>query len=346
MIKQQGSAKTDFLIFLAVVFVFFLLWIGTGGPARYRDGTGFFSSSFSIIPDTSSMVPMADGGHPGGRETAEVGPYEPSEAEIVIDGRQYTKSPWYGLVKIGRGNAAREYQPRNEYITLTAGRNIEPINITGWILENGRDRKLERTGGNTYHLTAERAIIPTGINVLFGTSAETKGPIILPARGRAVVTTGSPPSFLPIPLDGSFRTNICTGYLETVADYDFTPRLSQNCPRPREVAEGAVLEDACFDYLNRLGRCQTPVTDPFIDRDGDLVRKHLDGRTNLSNQCRAFVLQNFNYRYCVANNWSEEDFLADDWRVYLNRPFGMWDDKREVITLYDTQGRLVDQLKY
>ncbi len=343
--RQKGDAKTDFLIFLGVVFIFFVLWIASGGPAGgFRSGAD--RDWFGV---TDFNFPAAVGSNRSAEtdDRSEIGKYEPVAETVTIDGLTYYRSPWYKQVKIKRGNAAHTYQPREEYIILdTSRRNDTPINITGWILENNDSRTLHQVSGRAYRGVSERVVIPEGAGLLLGADQEYLGPIVLKPGDRAVVTTGSLFSGFPFPVKVSFRTNICTGYLNDLTSYDFNPRLRQDCPDPESELNGELLENRCYDYIERLRRCRTPDDEPFRDRDGDLVRNHLDGVTGLSRQCRDFVAEHYNYRSCVVNNAGQPDFLGDEWRIYLNQHFELWDDDREVITLYDDEGRLVDQIEY
>ena len=50
-------------------------------------------------------------------------------------------SRWKGMIKIGKGNGSSEQYPRYEYITLKNTSKNEQINITGWSLTNGKNRK-------------------------------------------------------------------------------------------------------------------------------------------------------------------------------------------------------------
>src|SRR5690606_17716100 len=116
------------------------------------------------------------------RETS-FGEYNPTEDGqiLVIDGQSYIRSPYYGQVSIGRGNARQTYQPREEYITLTTSRrNKSSIDISGWLLENGDGNKLKRVGSSTFvEGTAVRVAIPQGTNLLQVGQAPIMGSIVL-----------------------------------------------------------------------------------------------------------------------------------------------------------------------
>ena len=335
--KQKGEAKNDFLIFIGIIILLFFFWLLTGGPKNFNSSGGFISGT-NFVPRSSVSKES---------QKSAIDQYSPVDGLVIIDNITYRRSPWYGLVSLGSGNARSTFQPNEEYIILsTSRRNQDSIAISGWILENGENRKLQRVPGVTFVSDADRARIPQGIEVLLGIKNEIMSSIILKPGDRAIITTGRVPSSSKINLAGSFRVNKCIGYLTELTRNDFKPALSQNCPRPKDEIDNALIEDKCFDYISRLSRCHKPESEPFRDRDGDLIRKHLDGVTGLSDQCRTFVFSHYNYHNCVANHLGDKDFLGNEWRVYLKQSFEMWDKEREVITLYDAEGRLVDQLRY
>lgn len=346
---KKGSAAKDGLIIFALLFALLILWFIVsaylGGEERGR----FFGSVSvgNLVPTTTER----DRTTPS-RRASKIGEYKPEESgeTIVINGETYLKSPFYGQVTIGRGNASREYQPREEYITLTAHRrNPAGINITGWILENGAGRKLQRVSAGTFRQgMAGRVAIPEGAPLIFTGQNPTLSAIILPPRGRAIVTTGSLPNFTGLS-NVSFQINQCSGYLENVSSYNFNPRLSRSCPRANVGPGAESLENNCFTYLSRLSRCKIPETEPVVIREGResyVLNNHLDRRTDLSPQCRVYALDYLNYNGCVRHHFTDDNFFTGDWRIYLNQTFQLWDSSREVITLYDNYGRLVDQIKY
>lgn len=336
------DAKTVLLALVAIVFGLFLLWLFTGGPGNFNVDSNWFQIVRFDLSSSRSNRNTNDSA--SGTDLKE---YSPNPETIVLNDISYIKSPWYGQVEIGRGSAAKTYQPGEEYIILQARRrNKEPINITGWILENDASRRLYPTAGTVFQGISKRIPIPAGANYFLARQNETMSPVILEPGFRAVVTTGSISNIFDIPIGVSFRTNVCTGYLNDITNYDFKPSLKKDCPDPESELTDAVLENKCYDYIDRLRRCHTPDTEPFRDRDGELVTKHLDKVEGLSNQCRNFVFGHYSYHSCIANHLSDPDFLGTEWRIYLKQNFELWVENHEVITLYDAQNRLVDQLSY
>lgn len=338
---EKGEAKSDFLIFIGLIGLLFFFWLFTGGPKNFNPSGGFISGT-NFVPTASESA---------GNKQSAIDQYSPVNGLVTVDDVVYRQSPWYGMVKIGRGNARSVFQPKDEYIILSTSRHNQiPITITSWILENGLGRKLIYSSGSTFQGTAKKVIIPTGANLFGGTTAENLGSITLNPGDRAVVTTGSFPQIGPIPIRMSFRTNLCTGYLDALPHYNFLPSLDRSCPDPEKELNAVALEDKCLNYISRLSSCHTPDTEPFLDKTNDgfnfVNSNHLDKMAGFSSQCRNFVLSHYNYRSCLANHLLAENFYGSEWRIFLNQPFELWGKDREVITLYDHEGRLVDQFKY
>ena len=79
--------------------------------------------------------------------------------------------------------------------------------------------------------SADVAVIPQAARLLSPTGQNILGDVILAQGESAVVTTGSVNVHTPYKIS-SFKETSCTGYLEKLPDYAFTPSLSQNCPWP------------------------------------------------------------------------------------------------------------------
>jgi len=341
----MASTPTKDLGFVIAIFIGIgILWVLMGRPVGNADSLNspFLSSSF--VPS-----PRNEDKNNDGKSVIK----KPSEVEangvITIKDVSYIKSPWYGQVKLGRGNSASNTYPSEEYITLsTSRRNKDSIAITGWLLENGRKfRTYDRGSRKVVKGQSAVVAIPQGAEIFLGKSSQTLHPIILKPGDKAVVTSGKMPNRnSDIKVNFSFKTNKCTGYLEDLPKLDFTPKLKMSCPDPEKVAGASSLPDDCFTFVKRLRNCHTPDTEEYRDRNGDLVRNHLDKVTGLSRYCRDWVTTRFSYTACLGRHVTDKDFDGKEWRIFLSRQWELWDDDREVITLYDPQGRLVDQITY
>ncbi|MEX0910244.1 MAG: hypothetical protein WDZ73_00615 [Candidatus Paceibacterota bacterium] len=302
-------------LFFVLALIFFLIFVVFGAPNRDEAGS-LFTTSNTFRNYVPSVGTQSGGGGGAGAPTSHIGPYEPET--VVVNNRTYIKSPWFGQVSIGRGNSKNAYQPREEYITLTAGRrNDQPIQITGWRLSNADSERLFDVSGRVVAGNTNRAVIGQGVEVLLPEGSRPHLVYLKPGD-KAVVTSGSLYSRGEVDIKSGFRLNKCTGYLQKTGDYSFIPSLALQCPNPKEVAGFEVLPESCYNYVRRLARCHTPNTEPFRDRNDELVRNHVDGNIEVSRFCREFVTTNFSYCACVATHYNDDDFLKSEWRLFLN----------------------------
>ncbi|MFA6158620.1 MAG: hypothetical protein WC763_03280 [Candidatus Paceibacterota bacterium] len=285
---------------------------GTNYTSRYQSATNplldFGNSSYSPYSDDSNRsVPNSDG--------------------------KFT-SPYAAQVRLSSGSASQANQTYEEYVTLT--NSGAPINITGWVIANGKgSRPIENTQISYAYPVADSATIGQGTEFVSPDGKFQVGPIVLKRGDTAILQTGRPFSQFPFALYTSFRENMCMGYLDK---YPLAPQLSLSCPFPTSDPFIRTVTDQCYDYLNSLARCQSPqdaVKGPEKDRY-DL----------LTSQCKSFVTSRLNYQSCVENNRDAQGFSTNQWRVFLNRDRELWASSRETITLYDAQGYVVDRLTY
>ena len=245
-------------------------------------------------------------------------------------------------VSLSLGNASRAYQSFEEYIVVN-NRGREPINITGWYLKNAKDRRPYNIGGELRYFVSDIAYIgkatpflsPSGNNIMLD--------IILDRGERAIITTGNIAVQTPYKIV-SFKENICSGYLENMEEYNFTPSLSRDCPRPSEESGLDRLDVECRKFVERLSSCRTPEFDTR-DEDGSICRNCVNG-TPLSNACVAYIKERFSYAGCIAHHVNDEDFYGDTWRIFLSRGWEMWAEEYETIEIFDRFGRLISSRSY
>src|SRR3989344_5689731 len=146
---------------------------------------------------------------------------------IVTPNSSYKRS-----ISLGIGNARYVYQPYEEYITIyNVGR--EAINITNWQLKNGKGERSYDIGNLSKYFPSDTANIPQATALISPTGQNIFQDVILKPNETAVVTTGKIGSQFPYKIV-SFKENMCSGYLEDMAEYAFTPSLSRKCPRPAD----------------------------------------------------------------------------------------------------------------
>lgn len=268
-----------------------------------------------------------------------------SEPSSSIYGGTITSSrPTSGnnALSIGTGNASYAYQSYEEYITLdNQGRS--PINITGYQLKNGKDKRSYDNGSSLQRFSADVALIPQGTLKLLPNGNSLMQDIVLQAGERAIVTTGSMGNLTPYTIV-SFKENICSGYIDALPDYTFFPPLTQNCPRPYNEPGIQNLDSTCRQVVENFSTCQTPKFGGK-DEQGQNCPDCINGKL-LSSSCSAFVREHFSYQGCLINHGNDRDFLSRNWRIFLGRGWELWAKDYESIELFDRFGQLLNFQNY
>ncbi len=319
--NEQGIIKALVMLALGICAIFLVLAL----LSRSFVGKGTFGS-FTLpspgIPTTGvGTNPLLDF---GGQSYTTSDPYQYS-------GSQDTKrSPYAGKVTLSSGSASYTIQPIEEYVEI---RNSgEPVSITGWRLENGKgDRPVEQSNNSYFYPSPDTATIGQGTEFVDPSGSYVIGPIVLKNSDRAIVTTGGPFTQFSFSIPTSFRENICLGFLK---NYPFEPRLSAACPIITQDKDIRTVTSQCYDYLSTLSRCENPEVSN---------KERFDEQ---SSHCKAFIRERQNYSSCVARSKNLSNFSSSQWRVFLGKKTEMWASRRETITLYDTQGLVVDQITY
>ena len=323
---------------LAAVIILFLVWLATGGPRKIASTAGSIGNSFNLVfwggdsnarfrlpwqpeeillgPDISDV----DGGTNAGDQGTLEGELSRAQKEYDDLRRRAEAaetfgepSPHRGKIALALGGAA-DGPVASEYIEMeVAWDNTAPVNVSGWSLQSA--------------LTGLRAYVPRGASLFIMGAVNTQENIYLNPGGSATVASGVSP------VGTSFRENTCTGYLDGLQT--FVPSLSHNCPAPAEsmpLTPGNVRTygDACFDFVQTLSSCDTPLSVP----------------PNVAPACRIFLANNLSYNGCVQNYRYKSNFARDSWRIYLNAGGELWRNSHDIIRLLDDQGRTVDVVSY
>src|SRR3989344_2193224 len=257
------------------------------------------------------------------------------------------ESLWKGKITISKGTASSEFQPFKEYIALqTKGlKSDETVNITGWSLSNNKGARYYQVGSEIVRSFSDRVYISAAVKLFLTSGTNYQGPVILGRNSRAVIVTGNVTNTSPIRIT-SFQVNKCSGYIEKRDDYRFFPSVGSSCPMPSKEVGVENLDDTCYKFVNSLSRCHTPEFPEWTRVKGELEFGYVDGVGGLSNQCKTFLKSHYSYEACIALHLSDSDFYKEEWRIFLGRPWELWAKSREVITLYDSQGLVVDSLSY
>lgn len=323
---QKGASN---LLGIIILFVIILVMLSSGGSNTPRRSGGSFLSFTPGVYGVSEDT---------GAGSTYTGSYEEDYRDSQVRSSGFSNS-----ISIGSGNASYAYQSYEEYVTID-NRSRNPINITGWELRNGKDHRSYNYGGNLQRFSADIATIGQGALRLSPTGNNVLQDIVLGSGEKAIITTGSVAVQTPYKIV-SFKENICTGYIEMLDDYSFSPPLSQNCPRPSEEPGISSLDSTCRDFVSRLSSCRTPNFDARTPDGKGPCTTCVNGKI-LSSQCAAYIKEHFTYQGCVANHGDRPNFYLRTWRVFLGRGWEMWNKDYETIELYDRTGELVDFQNY
>ncbi len=259
-------------------------------------------------------------------------------------------SSFSNTISIYSGNAPYSYQPADEYITLT-NNSDKPITLTGWALQNAKGDRTYVLGGSVQRYVSDSVVIPTGVHILSPTGNNQLENIVLKPSESAVVTTGSIGVVTPYKIV-SFKENLCTGYIQNLPDYSFTPPLQSNCVSPRNEPGVRNLDTQCQDYISSMSSCHTPKYDTVdtqgrtADRQGNTCNGCVDGNNTLSNSCISFIKAHFSYQGCLAYHQNDSNFSSRNWRIYLNKQWELWAKSYETISLFDAYEKLVNYQSY
>lgn len=313
----RGDADNLFIIGIAVLLLLFLM-----------GGGKILNLNYSLPSSPGSSVNYFGG-------------YERNE-EVLKDPNS---SNWKGKIYLGLGNTY-EIQPYLEYVTISTGDLPEEgVNISGWSLTNNKGNRTYEYGGNTLSLTSDKVTISHAAKLFLTSNKNYLTPIILHSGDRAILVTGEQPNRNPFAVT-SFQVNKCSGYLENMVGYDFTPSLSMSCPAPGKEVGVNSLSESCFNFIERMPYCHTPEFDKLKKVDGNWETGYVDGVGGLSSQCKTYLKAHYSYEGCISYHAADKDFYSKEWRIFLNNPWELWAQKREVITLYDSLGKIVDQILY
>lgn len=299
-----------FLKWLVLIFVgLFIVWIFTGGPERQTSKSGFF------------IKPLQSPGEEWRSYDADKGLFNLNMDTDGSIGDEFEKaqelngiSLYKDKIILERGGASSSDYDTEYMIIKSDERNSEKVNITGWILKS--------------EITGEQVTIPKGVYLPFLSKINTDEPVFLSPGDSAIITTGRSPIGI------SFKTNICSGYLEQFQD--FYPYLDSRCPRPEKEPDFITtgpnrLNDQCVDYVTRMSSCTINTKTLPLD---------------MQYECSSYISSQINYNSCVGRHKNEKGFYQDEWRIFLGRETELWKERRETIKLLDANGRIVDTITY
>jgi hypothetical protein len=308
-----------FVVLLGFLVVFFSVFAKYFKPSAFIDRASNTSSGDSYSGGTNPLIDFR-------------GANDVYTGSSGVSGSVTSNvSPYKGKVYLSTGNASYAYQPNEEYVTLRNSGG--PVVITGWVLTNGKNtRPIENASQNYAYTLSDSGMIGEGTEFLSPEGKYLTGPITMKSGDTAILTTGGPFTSFKLSIPTSFRENICLGYFDR--DYPWSPQLRLDCPTPSQDPQIGTVTQECYDYLRYTNRCEDP------------EREDKEAFDALRSPCKEYIRTRFTYDGCVATNRDKSGFSTSQWRVFLGKKFELWRKENEIISLYDVQGRLVDQVKY
>lgn len=311
---NKGNSNTEAFMILAVLIVITLV--------TYNKSPGTTSNGFLAPPTNNTYT-------------------SPANSAMYNLSSQPTSS-YSQNIYINTGNAAYAYQSYEEYITIS-NFSGDSVDITGWQLKNGKNERAYDLGGALRYFPSDTAVIPRATRFISPSGNSPLENVVLKQGETAIITTGTANPQYPFRIT-SFKENICSGYIENLPEYNFTPSLSYNCPRPATELGVSGLSSECRQFIERMSSCRTPEFDTRTP-DGEICHNCVD-RTPVLSSCLAFIKSHFSYNGCIANHLSDPNFSLNTWRVFLGKGWEMWAQKYETIELFDQLGRLVKRQTY
>ena len=221
-------------------------------------------------------------------------------------------SPYFGKMRISvQYNSFYTYNP-SEFKVYSGLSNDEKVNVTGWRIRTNHGE----------------IIIPQAINVYEPSGLAPQGDIVLSANNYVSTYISNSP------INRNFRLNKCIGYLQN--DYIFFPSLPQNCPTPSR-SDISYLSGQCQSYVLSLWGCKVP------DKSFGSFYTLIGGSSKGDVDCRAF-LDTINQKGCFQKHRLDDDFLSNDWRVWIRQY--ILDSQHDRVLLFDKQGLLVGEYTY
>lgn len=243
------------------------------------------------------------------RDTSKAGPFITSQNEQRAEGLNETIQ----IAKAGYlsvGSDAKKSDPQQEYIEIRiSSSNKNPLLLTGLVLKNKNN---------------EQVVIGKGAKTPYINYINQQEDIYLQPGETAIISTGQSP------IGNNFLINKCSGYLSQMQE--FFPKLKIECPDPiKDELLPAMLDNACLDYIKKeFEKCKTKITFPY----------------GVSTNCQSYINERINYNSCVNWHKKDSDFYKKEWRVYLGKNSEFWNNSHDIVTLSDSEGKIIDWRSY
>ena len=308
---------------------FGLIWLFLGGPGRMAEKRGIFIKPPAPIDtgETYGEISFWD----SFRKKRAVPPSDLSEEEKLAwelkQAEEEAKEIKVALEKLEKEEKISPFAEKaeirrclgrrtdvdEEYIELKINASIgERILISDWSLKSA--------------MTGTKIKIGEASKLPYSSRVNKESPVFASGGDKIIISSGRSP------IGASFQINKCSGYLEQFQDFE--PRIDKKCPLVEDenlpFAGPNAFDDECWDYIESLSRCETPLEFPL----------------DMQHECRVYLTTEVNYNACVDNYKNDSDFYRSEWRIFLDRGVELWKKEREIIELLDAQDKLIDVYTY
>ena len=297
-------------ILAAIIFVIVVLVLGMVMWALLANVIYVSTRSKSLLPvNPSAVSPIASLGISG----------NPPQIEAKDLGEL---SPAYGKINISKDNSyLRGDNSDDEYIYVIANiHNKEPIKLSGMILHS--------------LVSNQMAMIPKGVETFVLGQVNIEKDIYLAPGEVAILHSGKSPAGV------SFKSNMCSGFLNDLWENSSVRFSTAWCPRPELILPNTVSNikkygDSCMDAVQELSRCEH-----FLNKNPYYKK--------VSPLCRQTLSNEMTYNACVKKYKNSKNFHYPGavWHIFLNREKKLWKNRYEVIRLMDQDGKTVSAVSF
>jgi hypothetical protein len=236
-----------------------------------------------------------------------------SQAGVPVHSSEYYSASFYY-----QEDSAATSRPAVRIYSLKFPSDSQPFTELALEADWGRNQTVNITGWTVRTQRGDFRIPQAQLIYEFGGQNQD---IILKSGDIVKIYSGRGPK-------GNFRLNKCTGYLEDAAP--FTPSLPRSCPYI-SYSEVKNYSQPCQDYLLSLNACQHPLANPPVPTEDAA--------------CFDF-LKKLNYNSCVAERRNDEDFLDNEWRIWVDNQMDFLNSSHDRVQLLNKEGRIVDEYIY
>lgn len=309
---NTSSAAQDLLIFIGIFILMFIVWVSTGGPARYISQAGPYLDAPAPIgtgqPYGTSTVPTGFVGLGGANFT--LPDYDPNsgvkESSVNIPRAEFSESsPLVPHSTFPGSTLQASRTPDTEFVTIRIPTGMTLSSADGLAFEDDLgNRKALPLQGSTL---VSQGTLPPLENMTF-TASDT-----------LIITSGRSP------LGTSFRVNKCSGYLGQFQN--FVPPLTLSCPLPK-----TEISAACAPQANTLTACRSLVDAAPLLKSG------------ATPACVNEVQTKLTYGGCVALHKNDPEFATHEWRIFLGSNALLW-NKSSSLSLINRSGQKLVSLR-